>query len=217
MIARRAAATASSTPFRARASPVASSAVDDGDRVLTLVEAHLLSVLGGDSGRAGVSFVGTDRIDVVRFGPDASGLVRYVTLGMSRHPMTDPGAEHVAADGPRAELVLTVRGAQDSVVQSLAVVAASPAVEGIVICPGARLDLQRPLWTAAPFTAVLVGQPHGAVPSLDEPAVDVFPLLPMTATETAWARVHGSEALTERWLQQGIDLRDPARRAARLD
>ena len=42
----------------------------DGDRVLTLVEAHLLSVLGQDSGRAGVSFLGSERVDVLRFGSD---------------------------------------------------------------------------------------------------------------------------------------------------
>jgi hypothetical protein len=196
---------------------VASRAVDDGDRILTLVEAHLLSVLGGDSGRASVSFVGTERIDVIRFGPDANGLVRYVSLGMSRAPMTDAAADVLAADGPRAELLLTVRGAQDSALQPLAVLAASPAVEGLVIRPGARLDLQRPLWAGAAFSAVLVGQPDGGVPDLDDPAVQILPLLPMTANENAWARVHGSDALTERWLHQGTDLRDPRRAAVALD
>jgi hypothetical protein len=191
--------------------------VDDGDRILTLVEAHLLSVLGGDSGRASVSFVGTDRIDVMRFGPDAEGLVRYVTLGMSRAPMTDGSADVLSTDGPRAELLLTVRGAQDSALQPLAVLAASPAVEGLVIRPGARLDLQRPLWSGSSYTAVLVGQADGAVPSLDEPAVEIFPLFPMTANENAWARVHGSDALTERWLHSRTDLRDPQRRAVALD
>ncbi|HEX4787148.1 MAG TPA: suppressor of fused domain protein [Actinospica sp.] len=191
--------------------------MDDGDRILTLVEAHLLSVLGGDSGRASVSFVGTDRIDVMRFGPDAEGLVRYVTLGMSRSPMTDAAADVLATDGPRAELLLTVRGAQDSALQQLAVLAASPAVEGLVIRPGARLDLQRPLWQGSAYTAVLVGQGDGVVPSLTDPAVDILPLFPMSAHENAWARVHGSDALTERWLRYGIDLRDPGRRAVPLD
>ena len=39
------------------------------DEVLLLVEAHLLSAFGPVSGRAGVSFLGTERIDVLRFGP----------------------------------------------------------------------------------------------------------------------------------------------------
>jgi hypothetical protein len=189
--------------------------VPDPDSVLTLVEAHLLTAFGQDSGRAGVSFLGAERIDVLRFGPDAEGLVRYVTLGMSRAPMGDPGAEVVLADGPRAELVLSVRGAQDSVLRRLSVLAASPSVEGIVIAPGAGLDLGEPLWDGGRFTAVLVGEPGGLVADLpigdDLEPVRFLPLLPMTPNEAAWKRVHGAEALHERWLRAGTDLRDPAR------
>ncbi|MGZ4532736.1 MAG: suppressor of fused domain protein, partial [Mycobacteriaceae bacterium] len=122
-----------------------------GDEVLVLVEAHLVSALGEDSGRAGVSFLGTERVDVLRFGPDADGVVRYATLGMSRAPMS--GEAVLATEGPRAELLLTVRGAQDSVLRRLATLAASPAVEGVVIGPGAGLDLGEPLWDGARFTA----------------------------------------------------------------
>ncbi|HEX7354675.1 MAG TPA: suppressor of fused domain protein [Mycobacteriales bacterium] len=186
------------------------------DLVVTLVEAHLLSALGGDSGRASVSFVGADRIDVLRFGPDADGLVRYVTVGMSRAPMTDPSDLVPGGDGPRAELLLTLRGAQDSVLRRLAILAATPAVEGLVITPGARIDLGEPLWDGARMTAVLVGEPGGLVPSLDEPAVDVLPVLPMTPNEAAHARVHGAAALEARWLAQGVDPRDPDRAAADL-
>lgn len=189
----------------------------EAEGVLTLFSAHLLGVLGAASGRAGVSFVGADPIEVLRFGPDARGLVRYVTLGMSRAPMTGADAGIVTVDGPRAELLLTVRGCHDTVLRRLAVLAASPAVEGVVVQPGARLDLAEPLWDRAPFTAVLVGEPGGAVPSLEEPGVDVLPLLPMTGNESAWARVHGSDALTLRWRDAGTDLRDPHRRAVVLD
>jgi hypothetical protein len=184
------------------------------DLVLTLVEAHLLTVLGQDSGRAGVSFLGADRIDVLRFGPDPEGLVRYVTLGMSRSPMGD--GDHVDPDGPRAELLLSVQGLQDSVLRRLAVLGAAPAVEGLVVRPGARLEVTEPLWDGAAFSAVLVGEPGGVVPSLDDPAVDILPLLPMTANEAAWARVHGGAELEQRWLRQGVDLRDPRRAAADL-
>jgi hypothetical protein len=185
------------------------------DVLLVEVEAHLVSVLGHDSGRAGVSFLGTERIDVLRFGPDPHGLVRYATLGMSRTPMGDPGLDVVLADGPRAELLLSVTGAQDTVLRRLAVLAASPAVEGVVIAPGAGLDLGEPLWDGARFTAVLVGQPGGLVPDLPvgeglQP-VRFLPLLPMTPNEAAWKRVHGAEALEQRWLEQGTDLRDPQR------
>lgn len=189
------------------------------DEVLPLVEAHLVSALGPDSGRAGVSFLGTEQIDVLRFGPDDDGVVRYATVGMSRAPMADPGAALVAEHGPRAELVLSTRGGQDSVLRRLATLAASPAVEGVVIGAGAGLDLGEPLWDGSRFTAVLVGQPGGLVPDLalagDEP-VQFLPLLPMTPNEAAWKRVHGAVALEERWLAQGLDLRDPHRREADL-
>ena len=187
----------------------------DPDHVLLQVEAHLLSVLGQDSGRAGVSFLGAERIDVLRFGPDPDGLVRYATLGLSRSPMGDPGALVVLEDGPRAELLLSVTDAHDSVLRRLAVLAASPAVEGVVLLPGAGLDLGEPLWDGAPFTAVLVGEPGGLVPDLeldeDHEPVRFLPLLPMTPNEAAWKRVHGASALERRWLETGTDLRDPRR------
>ena len=187
----------------------------DPDSVLLQVEAHLLTALGQDSGRAGVSFLGAERIDVLRFGPDPEGLVRYVTLGLARAPMGDPGALVVLEDGPRAELVLSVTGLQDSVLRRLAALAASPAVEGVVLVPGAGLDLGEPLWDGAGFSAVLVGQPGGLVPDLvldaDHEPVRFLPLLPMTANEAAWKRVHGAAALEQRWLERGTDLRDPRR------
>lgn len=191
----------------------------DPDAVLLQVDAHLLSVLGPDTGRAGVSFLGAERIDILRFGPDSEGLVRYVTLGMSRAPMGDPGGLVVLDDGPRAELVLSVRDPHDTVLRRLAVLAASPAVEGVVLVPGAGLDLGEPLWDGAPFTAVLVGEPGGLVPALGLPdpggaghePVRFLPLLPMTPNEAAWKRVHGAQALEQRWLERGTDLRDPRR------
>ena len=186
----------------------------DADVVLLQVEAHLLAALGQDSGRAGVSFLGAERIDVLRFGPDPDGLVRYVTLGLCRAPMGDPGAAVVLEDGPRAELLLSVRDLHDTVLRRLAVLAASPAVEGVVLAPGAGLDLGEPLWDGAPFTAVLVGEPGGLVPDVEldgHQPVRFLPLLPMTPNEAAWKRVHGAGALQTRWLERGTDLRDPRR------
>ncbi|MFJ8160954.1 suppressor of fused domain protein [Streptomyces sp. NPDC096136] len=188
-----------------------------------LVEARLRSAFGEPDARAAVTFLGTDRIEVLRF---AEGdLVRYATLGMSAHPMTDPTA--VVADpvrGPRAELVLSVRAGlapTDGVLRPLAVLAASPVVEGLVVAPGASLDVGEPLWEGAPFTSVLVAEPGGLVEDLelDEPMdpVRFLPLLPMTANEAAWKRVHGAAALQERWLARGTDLRDPLRTAVALD
>ncbi|WKV72017.1 suppressor of fused domain protein [Streptomyces sp. PCS3-D2] len=191
--------------------------------ILALVEARLRTAFGEPDARAAVTFLGTDRIEVLRF---AEGdLVRYATLGMSAHPMTDPTA--VVADpvrGPRAELVLTVRGGladTDKLLRPLAVLAASPQVEGLVVAPGASLDVGEPLWEGAPFSSVLVAEPGGLVEDLelDQPLEPVrfLPLLPMTANEAAWKRVHGAAALQERWLARGTDLRDPLRAAVALD
>ncbi|MFC9327228.1 suppressor of fused domain protein [Kitasatospora sp. NPDC057015] len=192
------------------------------EAVLVAVEARLLTAFGEPSGRAAVTFLGTDRIEVLRFGPDAEGLVRYATLGMAATPMADPTA--MTADpvrGPRAELVLTVRGGRDDVLKALATFAATPQVEGLVVAPGGSLDLGSPLWEGAPFTSVLAAEPGGLVPDLelDEPAdpVRFLPLLPMTPNEAGYKRVHGAAALEERWLRHGTDLRDPLRRAVPLD
>ncbi|GAA1199047.1 suppressor of fused domain protein [Kitasatospora gansuensis] len=190
--------------------------------MLAAVEARLLATFGEPSGRAAVTFLGADRIEVLRFGPDADGLVRYVTLGMSAAPMADPTS--VVADpvrGPRAELVLTVRGGHDDVLRTLATFAATPQVEGLVLAPGGSLDLGAPLWAGAPFTSVLAAEPGGLVPDLElaEPAEPVrfLPLLPMTPNEAGYKRVHGAAVLEERWLRYGTDLRDPLRRGVPLD
>ena len=191
--------------------------------VLPLVEARLRTALGEPDARAAVTFLGADRIAVLRFHED--DVIRYATLGMSAHPMTDPTV--MLADpvrGPRAELVLSVRAGlaeTGKVLRPLAVLAASPQVEGVVVAPGASLDVGGPLWPGAPFTSVLVAEPGGLVEDLelDEPLEPVrfLPLLPMTPNEAAWKRVHGAQALQERWLTQGTDLRDPARRSVPLD
>ncbi|WP_030204006.1 suppressor of fused domain protein [Streptomyces sp. NRRL S-87] len=191
--------------------------------VLALVEARLRTALGEPDARAAITFLGTDRIEVLRF--TEGDVVRYATLGMSERPMTDPN--DMVADplrGPRAELVLSVRAGladTDKVLRPLAVLAASPQVEGLVVASGASLDTGEPLWPGAPFTSVLVAESGGLVEDLelDEPLEPVrfLPLLPMTPNEAAWKRVHGAAALQERWLTHGTDLRDPRRTSVPLD
>jgi hypothetical protein len=190
--------------------------------LLTLVEARLHSAFGEPDARAAVTFLGAERIEVLRYSD--GDLLRYVTLGMSAQPMNDPLA--AVADpvrGPRAELVLSVRGGlaeTDKVLRPLAVLGASPQVEGVVVAPGNALDVGEPLWPGAPFSAVLVAEGGGLVEdlALDPPSdpVRFLPLLPMTANEAAWKRVHGAGALQERWLSHGTDLRDPLRGAVPL-
>jgi hypothetical protein len=191
--------------------------------VLPLVDARLRTALGEPDARAAVTFLGADRVEVLRF--REGDIVRYATLGMSAQPMSDPTAMLVDPEkGPRAELLLSVRPGDadtDKVLRPLAVLAASPQVEGVVVAPGASLDVGGPLWPGAPFTSVLVAEPGGLVEDLDlgEPLdpVRFLPLLPMTPNEAAWKRVHGAQALQERGLTCGTDLRDPSRRSVPLD
>ncbi|MGX1881093.1 suppressor of fused domain protein [Streptomyces sp. NPDC055287] len=191
--------------------------------VLALVEARLRTTLGEPDARAAVTFLGTDRMEVLRFVD--GDVIRYATLGMSAQPMADPTA--VLADpvkGPRAELVLSVRAGladTDKVLRPLAVLAASPQVEGVIVAPGASLDLGGPLWPGAPFSSVLVAESGGLVEDLELDApmdpVRFLPLLPMTPNEAAWKRVKGAQELQERWLSHGTDLRDPLRTSVPLD
>ncbi|MFE0683663.1 suppressor of fused domain protein [Streptomyces sp. NPDC058961] len=190
--------------------------------VLALVEARLRTALGEPDARAAVTFLGTDRIEVLRF--TEGDIVRYATLGMSAQPMGDPtSALADPVKGPRAELVLSVRAGladTDKVLRPLAVLAASPQVEGLVVAPGASLDLGEPLWPGAPFASVLVADPGGLVEDLELDApldpVRFLPLLPMTSNEAAWKRVRGAAELEERWLTRGTDLRDPLRQSVPL-
>lgn len=212
------------------------------------VDQWLARTLGPPDARASVTFLGTEPIEVLRWitvpgdddsdegghsgagGEAAAGaggstapLVRYGTLGMSAAPMTDPTAAVADPDrGPRAELLLTLRAGRadtDGALRPLAVLAASPQVEGLVVAPGVSLDVGEPLWPGAPFTSALVDDP-GVVPQLELPAphdpVRFLPLLPMTPHEAAWKRARGADALRERWAAHTTDLLDPRRSSVPL-
>jgi hypothetical protein len=178
---------------------------------------------------ASVTFLGTEPLEVLRFGPDAAGVVRYATVGVSRRAMHPPTV--TVADplrGPRAELLLSLRPGRDGVLRSLAVLAATPDVEGVVLGAGVTLDLQTPLWPGAGVSAVLLGEPGGLIDDLDLVAagalpasgaglddvqpVRFHPVLPMTGAEAALSRARGAGLIQQLWLDAGTDLRDPDRR-----
>jgi hypothetical protein len=175
---------------------------------------------------ASVTFLGAESIDVLRYRADADGraaVAHYVSLGCSRHPMVDPTA--VLADpelGPRAEVVLQLRDTKaiTGLARTLAIVAASPAVEGVVLMPDALVDLSGPLWTQpsvrVPFTAVLLGDSDIADLPLGPPRdpVRFLSATPITATEAAWVRLKGADAMREAWRADGVDVLDPNRPAA---
>jgi hypothetical protein len=167
---------------------------------------------------ASVTFLGAESIDVLRYGPDGDGVYRYVSLGCSRHPMGDP--TDMMADpttGPRAEVVVALRGPTPTgLARSIAVVAAAPAVEGLVLGADALVDLETRLWEGAPFTAVLLSFSDIGDVELAAPLgqVTVLSATPITATEAAWVRLKGAEAMREAWRVDGVDVLDPSRPAA---
>ncbi|WP_250285578.1 MULTISPECIES: suppressor of fused domain protein [unclassified Frankia] len=141
----------------------------DVPEVLKRVETHLLREFGPDTGRAEITFLGSEPIEVLRFSHPTERVIRYATLGMSRSPMSDPASPVLDPAGPRAELVLSLKEPRDSVARRLALLAAIPAVEGVPVVAGAGLDLGEPLWDGAGFTAVLVAEPGGLIPDLPLP------------------------------------------------
>jgi hypothetical protein len=168
---------------------------------------------------ASVTFLGSERIDVLRFGPDEAGICHYVSLGCSRHPMFDP-TEMVtdALHGPRAEVVVALRGpSPKGLVRSLAILAAAPAVEGLILEPDALVDLETPLWESAPFTAFLLGGSDidDVALAAPLPPVTVLSATPITATEAAWVRLKGADAMRDAWQQDDVDVLDQGRPAAR--
>jgi hypothetical protein len=195
--------------------------------VLAEVRAHLqehYARLGitAEPDAASVTFLGAEKIDVLRFGPDVrpdfEGVIHYVSLGCSRHPMFDP-TEMVtdALHGPRAEVVVALRGPSPAgLARSVAVLAAAPAIEGLMLEPDALVDLESPLWDSGPFTAFLLGGSDiddvPLTPPL--PPVTVLAATPITPTEAAWVRLKGADAMREAWTQDGVDVLDPRRRAA---
>lgn len=187
--------------------------------MLAAVEAALVDHFGAPPQRASVSFVGVDPIEVLRFEP-IPGERAYLSLGMSRRPMTGADAAVMTDEGPRAELMLHVHDPTDAVTEvwrRLALLAAAPAVEGVVYAAGLSLDLGEPLVAGSACTGVLVADsPLGELATPAGP-VTVFQVLPATSTELAWCRVRGSAALRERWAEQGVDGLDLLRPAVRLD
>lgn len=191
--------------------------------VLDEVAAHLRahysrSGIAADPESASVTFLGVESLTVLRFGPDDDGVAHFVSLGCSRHPMTDPTA--ALADplvGPRAEVVVSMRGRVGAgIARTVAVLAATPAVEGVVLQQDALLDLGAPLWDGAPFTAVLLSDSGIDALTLAEPSdpVTFLAAVPVTPTEAAWVRLKGADAMREAWRTDGVDVRDADRPAA---
>jgi Suppressor of fused protein (SUFU) len=183
------------------------------------VEAALVDHFGHQPLRASISFVGVEPIEVLRFEP-IPGERAYLSLGMSRDPMTGPADSVIAFDGPRAELMLHLRDPLDrfaDVWRRVALLAAAPAVEGVVYRSGMSVDLGEALVAGSTCTGMVVVESPLAPVSTADAVVDILQVMPATPAELAWCRVRGSAALRRRWDDEGVDCRDLARRAVPLE
>lgn len=189
--------------------------------VLAEVRAHLrghfaAAGIAREPDSASVTFLGVERIEVLRFGPDADGVVHYVSLGCSRHPMGDP--TQLAADplhGPRAEVILSLRDSAPTpgIARAVALLAATPAVDGVVLQSDALIDLGATMWNGARVSAVVLGRsdiPDAVLEPPREP-VQFLAATPISANEAAWVRLKGIDELRRTWEQDGVDVRDPGR------
>jgi hypothetical protein len=190
----------------------------DAEDPLAEVQRALAERFEQQPARASVSFVGVEPIEVLRFevSPD---LRTYVSLGMSRHPMTGAQEQVRQSSGPRAELVLEIRDPADAfrdVWRQLAVLAAAPAVEGVVYREAMTVDLGAALVSGSGCTGVVAAD--SALPAVPTAAgeVDFVRVVPATSAEIAWCRVRGAAALREQWRAAGTDLLDLARRPVQL-
>ena len=195
--------------------------------VLARVRAHLgahFAAVGvtAEPTSASVTFLGLERMDVLRFGSAPGGGYDYVSLGCSRYPMADPTA--VAADplrGQRAEVLVRLRDTVTTpgLARAVALLAATPAVEGVILRPDALIDLGSALWEAPPgtgvFSAFLLEPSDIDDLELDPPCDPVCFLraVPITATEAAWVRLKGADALRAAWAADGVDITDVTRPA----
>jgi hypothetical protein len=125
-----------------------------------------------------------------------------VSVGGSRHRTDQP-----------TEIVVSLRGPAvgAGLARSVAVLAAAPAVEGLIPVPDALVDLGQPVWKGVPFTAFLLG--HSRIELYA--GVRFLQAIPVSANEAAWLRLKGADAMRQAWQEDGVDVLDPGRAAWR--
>lgn len=183
--------------------------------LLAEVEAALVEHYAQPPARASMTFLGVEPIEVLRFEP-VPGQFAYVSLGMARSPMTAGAETSQDPHGPRAELILELSdpgGRRTGVWRRLALLAAAPAVESVVYRPGLTVEIGEPIVEDSICVGVVV-QPSAIAVG---PDVDLLRVVPATANELAYARVHGTAVLVARWTETGSDLLDIGRSSVSLE
>lgn len=188
----------------------------DGNAIIKAVRSAFTSYFEEQNpGEAQLTFLGSSPLKLLRFGPDTDRVVTYATLGCSAEPMQDPSAMVVdTTSGPRAELILPIRGGLDEVIRPLGILAASPSIEGLILTDGALIDFGQPLWSQSRFTGFVLTIADIPAVSAEGTKVTIFQPVPATTNEFALARAKGVDELRRVWREQGVDFTDPHRTSA---
>lgn len=188
----------------------------DSNAIITAVREAFTSYFEETSpSEAQLTFLGSAPLKLLRFGPDTDRVVTYATLGCSAEAMQDPSAMVVNTNsGPRAELILPIRGGLDEVIRPLGILAASPSIEGLILTDGALVDFGQPLWSQSRFTGFVLTQAEIPPVTVDDTEVTIFQPIPATTNEFALARAKGIDELRRIWETQGVDFTDPHRTSA---
>ncbi len=171
----------------------------------------MIDRLGPDPARASVSFVGVEAIELLRWSGRGTGRrssTVLLTLGMAGAAMGESGR--------RAELLVEAYGDGGQLWRQLAILAAAPVVEAVVYSPGMTIDLGTPIDTSSSCVGgLIVASDLGAVVTMSD-EVSILRVIPATANELAYSRIHGSTALQERWRAADTDLLDLGRPSVAL-
>lgn len=188
----------------------------DSNAIIKAVRAAFTSYFEeSNPGAAQLTFLGSSPLKMLRFGPDTDRIVTYATLGCSAEAMQDPSAMVVDTNsGPRAELILPIRGGLDEAIRPLGILAASPSIEGLILTEGALIDFGQPLWDQSRFTGFVLLKAEIPPVAIEETEVTIFQPVPATTNEFALARAKGVDELRRVWETQGVDFTDPHRTSA---
>ncbi len=188
----------------------------DPSEVLAAVRTTLVGYFEQtDPDEAQLTFLGSTPLKLLRFGPDTDSVVSYATLGCSASPMQDASAAIIdPSNGPRAELVIPIRGGLDGIIRPLAMLAAAPSIEGLILKEGALIDFGQPLWESTSFTGFVIFPSDIPPVTIADSQVSLFQPVPATPNEFALARAKGSQELRRKWSELGVDFADPYRASA---
>lgn len=160
------------------------------------------NVLGCSSHTQGdsveITFVGAEPVTVMRLVDRQKLQVHFIA-----RTLTDEQPKNEA-------LIFTFRvdTGEDlaQVHHSLAILAASPQLEGLTFVHNAIVNLSASLWKESLFTSVLVCEKAS-----NNEEITLYQLTPISELEAAFVRIHSAEELHNIWNNNKIDPYDPHR------